>query len=129
MVSDSGIAQGSVAFSGLHCVDSGWFGLRFKGLEFGVQGLRRMVYVLGSGFRVHIGLRVMVRVKGPYWVQGLSVEGLGCIVKGFRGGRNGLLLHRNVQRFRGGLVFKAHRRCVSLNSRLESNKEEKEGLQ
>ena len=37
------------------------------------------------------------------------------------------LLHRNVQRFRGGLVFKAHRLCVSLNSRLESesNKEEK----
>jgi len=37
-----------------------------------------------------------------------------------------LLLHRNVQRFRGGLVFKAHRLCVSLNSRLESNKEEEE---
>ena len=34
------------------------------------------------------------------------------------------LLHRNLQRFRGGLVFKAHRLCVSLNSRLESNKEE-----
>ena len=29
-----------------------------------------------------------------------------------------------MQRFRGGLVFKAHRLCVSLNSRLESNKEE-----
>ena len=56
------------------------------------------------------------------------------------------LLHTNMQRFRGGLVFKArrlyvspncklesnkeekkkaHRLCVSLNSRLESNKEEK----
>ena len=35
------------------------------------------------------------------------------------------LLHINVKRFRGGLVFKAHRLCVSLNSRLESNKEEK----
>jgi len=34
------------------------------------------------------------------------------------------LLHINVQRFRGGLVFKVHRLCVSLNSRLESNKEE-----
>ena len=33
---------------------------------------------------------------------------------------------RNVKRFRGGLVFKAHRLCVSLNSRLESNKEEEE---
>ena len=36
------------------------------------------------------------------------------------------LLHINLQRFRGGLVFKAHRLCVSLNSRLESNKEEEE---
>ena len=35
-----------------------------------------------------------------------------------------MLLHRNVQWFRGGLVFKAHRLCVSLNSRLGSNKEE-----
>ena len=33
-------------------------------------------------------------------------------------------LHRNVQQFRGGLVFKAHRLCASLNSRLERNKEE-----
>ena len=33
---------------------------------------------------------------------------------------------RNVQRFRGGFVFKAHRLCVSLNSRLESNKEKRE---
>ena len=33
-------------------------------------------------------------------------------------------LTANVQRFRGGLVFKAHRLCVSLNSRLERNKEE-----
>ena len=32
----------------------------------------------------------------------------------------------NVQRFRGGLVFKAHRLCVSLNSRLESNSQEEE---
>ena len=31
---------------------------------------------------------------------------------------------RNVERFRGGLVSKAHILCVSLNSRLESNKEE-----
>jgi len=33
-----------------------------------------------------------------------------------------------VQRFRGGLVFKAHRLCVSLNSRLESNQEEEKYL-
>jgi len=38
--------------------------------------------------------------------------------------RNGT--HPAVQRFRGGLVFKAHRICVSLNSTLERNKEEKE---
>jgi len=36
------------------------------------------------------------------------------------------LFCRNVKRFRGGLVFKAHRLCVSLNSRLESNKEAEE---
>ena len=29
-----------------------------------------------------------------------------------------------MQRFQGGLVVKAHRLCVSLNSGLESNKEE-----
>jgi len=34
-----------------------------------------------------------------------------------------------VQRFRGGLVFKAHRFCVSLNSRLESNNEEEEKVE
>ena len=33
--------------------------------------------------------------------------------------------NKNVQRFRGGLVFKSHRRCASLNSRLESTKAEK----
>ena len=38
------------------------------------------------------------------------------------------LLHRNVQRFRDGLVFKAHILCVSLNSRLESNKERERGV-
>ena len=39
----------------------------------------------------------------------------------------GMALHRNVQRFRGGLVFKAHRLCVSLNARLEGNTEEEYG--
>ena len=34
------------------------------------------------------------------------------------------VLNINVQRFRGGLVFKALGLCVSLNFRLESNKEE-----
>ena len=36
-------------------------------------------------------------------------------------------LYINVHRFRGGLVFKAHR-LVSLNSRLESNEEKKKNL-
>ena len=34
----------------------------------------------------------------------------------------------DVQRFRGGLVFKAHRLCASLNSRLESNNKEEEAF-
>ena len=38
----------------------------------------------------------------------------------YSNGRDEQLLHRNVQRFRGGLVFKANRFCVSLNSRLQS---------
>ena len=33
-----------------------------------------------------------------------------------------------MQRFRGGLVFQAHRLCVSLNYRLESNQEEDVGV-
>ena len=36
-------------------------------------------------------------------------------------------LHRNVQRFRGGLVCKARRLCASLNSRPESDEEEQDG--
>ena len=32
-----------------------------------------------------------------------------------------------MQRFQGGLVLKTHRLCVSLNSRLDSNKAEEEG--
>jgi len=53
---------------------------------------------------------------------GLRVWGLGFRVQclWFRE----QLLHKSVQRFRGGLVAKAHRLCASLNSRLESNKEE-----
>jgi len=37
-----------------------------------------------------------------------------------------VLEFRIVKRFRAGLVFEAHRLCVSLNSMLESNKEEGE---
>ena len=38
------------------------------------------------------------------------------------------LLCRNVKRFRGGLVFEAHRLFVSLNCRLESKEEKKKSL-
>ena len=41
----------------------------------------------------------------------------------FKRGEEKQGVNRNVERFRGGLAFKAHRLCVSLNSRLESNKE------
>ena len=33
-----------------------------------------------------------------------------------------------MKRFRGGLVFKDHRLCVSLNSGLESNKDEEKSI-
>jgi len=54
---------------------------------------------------------------------GVSGSGRRCHA---RSGTGQQLLRRNEQRFRGGLVFKAHTLCVSLNSRLESNREEVE---
>ena len=74
-----------------------------------VQGGRERFGLKGSGVRGN-----WLRVQGV----GLRVEGSGV-----------QLLPRNVQRFRGGLVSKAHRLCVSLNSKLESNKEEEERSQ
>ena len=41
--------------------------------------------------------------------------------------RGAQLLRRNAQRFRGRLVFKAHRLCVTLNSRLGGNNEKEQG--
>ena len=55
------------------------------------------------------------------------VDLLHAVLHDFSAGSLGFrnqLLYINVQRFRGGLVFKAHRLCVSLNSRLESGNEE-----
>ena len=49
---------------------------------------------------------------------------LGLRVIKVRVGHTRRLLNRNAQRLRGGLVFKAHRLCVSLNSSRESNIEE-----
>ena len=57
----------------------------------------------------------------------ISVQGVGC-----RAVPNGTALNlrttavQNWHWFRGGLVFKAHILFLSLNSRLESNKEEEE---
>ena len=63
----------------------------------------------------------------PPWRSGFERQGLGLRIQGFALGNPlhpvAQLLHRNVQRFRGGLVCKAHRLYISLNSRLESNKE------
>ena len=53
-------------------------------------------------------------------VLGPRVEGLGAWFGG-----SGLKSYRNVQRFPGGLVFKAHRLRVSLTFRLESNEDER----
>jgi len=57
----------------------------------------------------------------------LRVEGSG-FTKTSNWARARGALRRNVKRFRGGLVIDAHRLFVSLNSRLESNKEEEEEL-
>ena len=66
--------------------------------------------------------------------MGLGVEGSGTGVREERRKKNvreqmreEQLLHRIVQRFRGGLVIKARRLCVSLNSKIERNKEEEIG--
>jgi len=65
----------------------------------------------------------MARNEGNTGPKRLGRRGQEAAVKRTRHMRE-QLLHRNVQRFRGGLVFKAHGLCVSLNSRLESDKEE-----
>ena len=64
--------------------------------------------------------RSRIRPEAATW----RVEGGGVMVKG-GGWRVEQQLYRNVQRFLCGHVFKTHRLCVSLNSRLESNREEK----
>ena len=69
-----------------------------------------------------------VPLQGP-WARGgsaISLESACDAILGWKGSHR-IVKSRNVQRFRGGLVFKAHRLCVPLNSRLKSNKEEEEG--
>ena len=83
---------------------------------FGVWGVGfRMFLVQGSSSPKHELLVTAPRGNFP------PMPSPGC---GDLGSIREQLLDRNVQRFRGGLAFKAHRLCVSLNSRLESNKEE-----
>ena len=81
---------------------------------------------MGSGFRFRVqgsGFRVQGRVRrGKKVVVVPRVEGLKNVPHLEDEAKR--LLRRNVNRFRGGLVLKAHRLCVSHNSRLESNKEE-----
>ena len=68
----------------------------------------------GAGYKW--GRITGLSVKGKDKVDGIGLlAGLMKVYQRF---------HKNVQQFRGGLVFKAHRFCVSLNPRLESNKEE-----
>ena len=59
---------------------------------------------------------------------GRRAYGAGCRTQGVGGafwstGESSALA---LERFRRGLVFKAHKLCVSLNSRLDSNKEKRE---
>jgi len=125
-------------------------GFRGRGLGFGTgRSIGLGFRVSGFGFRVW-GFVVGVRVSAPGEAsRGFRVLGFGFRVSsfefmiqgsGFRhlaehGAAHELEAHhqemvcdQNVQRFRGGLVFMAHILCVSLNSRLESNKEEEENL-
>ena len=119
-------------------------GFRVWGMEFGRNALlRRNVKRFRGGlvfkarrllYHSTLGLRVIEkkREEEQPLQERLPERRVGVRVQGAFGnchvwpGEGALpkLLHRNVQRFRGGLVFKAHRLCVSLNSRLESNKEE-----
>jgi len=65
----------------------------------------------------NLALCILSRLAARLW----------CRVHGFRDFTFSIeeqLLRRNVNRFREGLVLKAHRLCVPLNSRLDSNKEE-----
>ena len=59
-------------------------------------------------------IKRLYRVPGfRFWISGFGFRVCGCGVR--------------VLVSQGGLVFKAHRLCVSLNSRLESNKEKGSG--
>jgi len=89
-----------------------------------VSGLR--FRVSGFGFRVSgFGFRDS---GFEFWISsfGVRISAFRFRVQELRFRVWGELLHRNVLRFRGGLVFKAHKLCVSLNSRLASNKEAEE---
>ena len=95
-------------------------------------------YPLGGGVRRNQSLRnglhdplpseegTTRKILRVFTCKPRAESGLDCLVCAMFARRRTReqLLHRNVLRFRGGLVFKAHRLCVSLNSRLESNKEE-----
>ena len=77
--------------------------------------------VQGSGFRVHSP----ATCRFTYGI-GLIFQGSGYLLRLGFGTGCGVGVGVAVQRFRGGLVFKAHGLCVLLNSGLEGNKEEEE---
>jgi len=78
-------------------------------------------WIEGSGLRVEGGIVLGFRFRD----SGFGFSGFVFRVLGARPTQSEVT-YLHVQRFRGGLVFKAQRLCVSFNSRLESNKEENE---
>jgi len=83
-----------------------------------------VVGVKGIVFRVDTG----GKTQNDKWTRGQRVDSEGRVGTNGRErnrGQREQLLHRSVQRFRGGLVLQAHRLCASLTSRFESDKEER----
>ena len=85
----------------------------YGGPRGGAFSYERGTPVIGSGPRTNS----VQSEPNSIWFDSVQLERLGGV-----GFWQAALVGRNVQRFRGGLAFKAHRLCVSLNSRLENNK-------
>ena len=95
----------------------------------------------GEGFGYGCEVRVRGKSKDLWGKHGRSrllFRYRGALRKAIAEGKNypnpgattrqefgGGLAVQHLQRFRGGLVFEAHRLCVSLNSKRESNTQEK----
>ena len=108
------------------------------------MGLEREFFIDNIMVRIHF-IIVMIRWTGlaPWEFEfpfpgslTSTFQGCGAAFCFGRNGGEGLgleiedqLLHRNVQRFRGGLVFKAHRLCVSLTFCFGRDGRERVGLE